>query len=78
MRLGDIRKVTDIKVYYPFFKTKHGSVGDMRTEYGRLLSYLVLCDVIVIPPREFIGGDNGKLNIESLSRGGLISELVSR
>ena len=72
MKPGNILNLTSTKVYYPFFKGKDERIKDLNTEASFLLSYLIVTDIVVIPPREFLNSSNIKTNMEGIQKNKLL------
>ena len=54
MKPGSILDLKKVKIYYPFFKGKNGEMNSLKVESEWLVAYLLLCDVVMLPPREFL------------------------
>lgn len=77
MKPGSILKLDRIKVYFPFFKGKDGNVQSLHTQGEWIASYLLLCDVVVIPPRAFFHEEHLSSNFEVLLRNRLLKHLFN-
>lgn len=75
MKPDNILHLDKIKVYFPFFKGKNGKVHSLRTEGEWIVSYLILCDTVVIPPRAFFLKQNLEENCQISSNKRLLKHL---
>ena len=71
-----ILNLDKIKIYYPFFRDNRGLESSLLDELNYLVGYLLVVDVIVVPPRELIGGSYGAKNIETIKSSKLLSHLI--
>lgn len=74
---GNILNVDKVKIYYPFLRDNRGMERSLLDEIQYLVGYLLIVDVIVIPPRELIGGTFGAKNIATASSSRLLNHLMS-
>jgi len=75
MKPGSILELKGIKLYFPFFRGKDQVSRSLGSEARWLVSYLLLCDTVVIPPREFLRPENVKANFKTIEQFGLIKDL---
>lgn len=75
MKPGNILALNKIKIYFPFFMGKDRRVCSLLTEGDWLVSYLLLCDTVVLPPRAFLFKDIMQDNFEIISRSKLLKHL---
>lgn len=73
---GNILNLDKIKVYYPFLRDNRGIERSLLDELQYLVEYLLIVDVVVIPPRGLIGGSFGSRNIETATSSKLLSYLL--
>ncbi len=75
MRPGSIVSLDRIKLYYPYFRGKDGKRSSLLMEAEWLIAYLLLCDVLVIPPREFILQPKLPENLNMVIRNSMLQHL---
>lgn len=74
---GNILNVDKVKLYYPFLRDNRGVERSLFDEISYLVGYLLIVDVIVVPPRGLIGGSFGARNIEAAISSKLLSHLIN-
>lgn len=74
---GDILNLNKIKVYYPFLNDNDGNKRSLSTELSFLIGYLLISDVIVVPPRSFFGGPFGINNVELCNKSKVLIHLIN-
>ncbi|EFK06291.1 conserved hypothetical protein [delta proteobacterium NaphS2] len=76
-RINNIVELDKIKIYYPFFKSIRGHNSTLMAEKEWIIGYLLLCDVVVISPREFLLSANIKPNIKEVLKNNLLIDLFN-
>jgi hypothetical protein len=73
----DILKLDNIKVYFPFFCGKDGKPYSLLTQGEWVAAYLLVCDLLVFPPREFLFKANIDDNLHALTKSRLLTHLLA-
>lgn len=74
---GNILNLDKIKVSYPFLKDNRGNEKSLADELQYLVGYLLIADIVVVPPREFLGGTYGNRNINFVNKTKLLTHLIN-
>ena len=76
--MKNISDILGIKIYYPFLRDQSGIRYSIHNQVDKILTYLFLVDIVVLPPRDIFNDELGLKNEKSIMQNPVLLEALTR